>query len=216
MLWMALIFISLILLYPLLVIVTDGRYFGKWLMHWIYDSIGPNIFTAGNEAGQWRELVERLKLRGDERILDIGTAVGDLPLTIAAMPDFHGQVIGIDWARQMIAVAKREALRRGLTNRVHFQIADVRNGLPYDKSEFDVIFCLGLLETLPQAKNTLVEFKRVLKPNGILVLSLYRGWAASSVTLRYDWYEQHLPALGFREFQTAPCRHSQDVIIARF
>lgn len=213
--WITLIVVSLVLFYLLLAILTDGRYFGKWLMHWVYDSVGPSIFKARSESRQWRELIEELKLRGDERILDVGTAIGDLPLTIATMPGFHGQVTGMDWSKQMMAAARKRALERSVADRVHFQVADVRDGLPFDESEFDVIFCLGLLETLPQAKKILVDFRRVLNPNGMLVLSLYRSWAALGAALSYDWYERHLSALGFRELRIAPCRRNQDVVIAR-
>ena len=211
----ALLVASLALFYVLLAILTDGRYFGKWLMHWVYDRIGPSIFKARSESGQWLELVEGLELRGDEMILDVGTANGDLPLTIATVPGFHGQVTGVDWSKQMMAVARKEALERSIADRVNFQVADVRDGLPFDESKFDVIFCLGLLETLPQPEQILKEFKRVLTADGVMVLSLYKGWSATSVALSYDWYERHLTALGFQELRIAPCRRSQDVVIAR-
>ena len=213
--WIIWIIVGLALLYLLLVILTDGRYFGKWLMRWIYDSLGPNIFKGRSESRQWRKLIESLKLRGDETILDVGAAVGDLVLTIATIPGFHGSATGVDWSKQMVAVARERALELGVADRVHFQVVDVRDGLPFDENAFDVVFCLGLLETLPHAEAILVNFRNILKPNGTLVLSLYRGWATLGATLSYEWYEQHLTELGFGDLQIAPCRRNQDVVIAR-
>jgi 2-polyprenyl-3-methyl-5-hydroxy-6-metoxy-1,4-benzoquinol methylase len=114
----------------------------------------------------------------------------------------------------MIAVASQKANKHGLQKKVKFEVVNVQSGLVYEKHEFDVIICLGLLETLPEAAKLLKDFTRVLKSNGVIVLSLYRGWAAASVALSYDWYEEHLTALGFREMGVFPCRRNQDVVIA--
>lgn len=202
-------------MYVIVVALTDGRYFGKWLMNRIYDFIGPSIFSAQSEAERWQKLAKNIKLLGDEKILDVGTAVGDLPLTIAGMTDFQGEVIGIDRSEQMIAVAKAKAIESGISKKVKFEVVDVQAGLDYEKGEFDVIICMGLLETLPNAEKILEEFSKILKPNGALVLSLYRGWAAASMALSYDWYDRKLTALGFQELEISPCRRNQDVVIAK-
>ena len=88
--------------------------------------------------------------------------------------------------------------------------------MPFENDNFDVIFCLGLLETLSQARKVLAEFKRVLKPEGTLVLSLYRGWASLGASLSYDWYKLNLFELGAKNLRIVPCRQNQDVVIAQF
>ena len=213
--WLLLVPIGLVLLYLGLVILTDGRYFGKRLMYRLYDTFGPEIFDIAGESDRWQRLGATLNLRGDERILDVGTAIGDLPISLAARPGFRGQAVGVDWAARMVAAAAERARRHHVADRVRFQVADVRDGLPFAAGEFDVVFCLGLLETLPHAEEVLADLRRVLKPGGVLVVSLYRGWAALTAALSYAWYEEHLSALGFRDLRTAPCRRGQDVIIAR-
>ena len=125
----------------LIVIVTDGRYFGKRLMYWIYDKVGPAIFSGVSESAQWEALAERLKLFGHERILDVGTATGDLPLTLAALPDFEGDVVGVDWSPRMVEAARQTAEDRTLSHRAEFRVADIRDGLPFDDGAFDVVFC---------------------------------------------------------------------------
>ena len=197
----------------LFVVLTDGRYFGKPLVRWIYNRFGAPIFSARSEAERWRRLAETLPLRGDEAILDVGTAVGDLPLTIAALPNFWGRVAGVDWSPRMAGAAQNRARRQRTA--AHFAVVDARHALPFAGGLFDVVFCLGLLETLPQAEQLLAELARVLKAEGTLVVSLYRGWSAWSAALSADWYRQHLPAPGEWELQIAPCRQNQDVVIAR-
>ncbi|MFQ5595609.1 MAG: class I SAM-dependent methyltransferase [Anaerolineae bacterium] len=215
MLWILLVAVLIFLFLVAFVLVTDGRYFGKRLTHWVYNRFGPVIFGARSEDGLWRELVEALQLRGDELVLDVGTAVGDLPLTIAGMAGFHGHVTGVDWSPRMMAAAQAEAGRRGLDGRATFQVADVREPLPFDAGQFDVVFCIGLLETIPHPQRILRELTKVLKPEGTLVLSLYRGRAAWSVALSLDWYREHLGSLGLRDLQIISCRKHHDALIAR-
>lgn len=203
------------LLIILFVLLADGRYFGKRLMYWFYDRVGPAVFSAHSEVKQWRLLVESMGLRGNESVLDVGTAVGDLPLGIASTPDYRGQVVGVDWSPRMIELAQEEASRRGLEGRVQFEIVDVREGLPFAAEEFDVIVCLGLLETLPGPEEVLKELKRVLRGDGVMVLSLYQRWAARSAALSLGWYERHLGTLGLDELKVVPCRGHHDVVIAR-
>src|SRR5215471_20815038 len=63
---------------------------------------------AANSAQQqaWaRELIARLKLRGDERVLDVGCGDGKVTAEIArALPD--GSAMGIDASPQMIEFAR--------------------------------------------------------------------------------------------------------------
>jgi ubiquinone/menaquinone biosynthesis C-methylase UbiE len=203
------------LLIILFVLVTDGRYFGKRLIYWVYDVVGPAIFSARSETEQWHSLVRSIGLQGDETVLDVGTAAGDLPLSIVSLPDFRGRVIGVDWSPRMMAVARQEAKRRGLEGHARFKVVDVREGLPFAAGEFDVVFCLGLLETLPGPERVLGELGRVLKSDGVMVLSLYRGWTAKSAALSLEWYEQHLGILGLDDLKVLPCRGHHDVVVAR-
>lgn len=201
----------------LFILMTDGRYSGKTLMYWVYNRIGPAAFGSRSEARDWPNLLTSLHLRGDEKILDVGTAVGDFPLTIAAQADFHGHVTGIDWSPRMMEVANVETEKRGLSARVDFWVVDVRQPLPFNDISFDVIFCFGLIETLPNAQVVLQEFSRLLKPHGILALSLYKGRSSWSAALDLKWYKTHLADLGrpLQEIQTLPFRNSQDVVVAR-
>jgi SAM-dependent methyltransferase len=116
----------------------------------------------------------------------------------------------------MMWTATGEARRRGLENQVAFQLVDIRDSLPFRDREFDVVFCLGLLETLSGPERALRELGRVLVPSGTLVLSLYRwGWSPRIAALSLEWYEQHLWALGFDDVEVASCRRSQDVVVAQ-
>jgi ubiquinone/menaquinone biosynthesis C-methylase UbiE len=197
------------------VLVTDGRYFGKGLTCWVYNRFGPSIFGLQSETERWHTLADRLLIRKDERILDVGTAIGDLALSLASVPGFCGQVVGLDWSPRMIAAATEAADRRGLEEKARFQVVDLREGLPFEQATFDLVFCLGLLETLPHPETILDELCRMLAPEGRIILSLYRGWSATGATLSLGWYRRHLAAAGLDGIQVLPCRRTQDVVVAR-
>lgn len=196
----------------LFVLLTDGRYFGKRLMRWVYDRLGPMVFSVRSETQQWRELARSIGLNGNEHILDVGTATGDLPLSIAGMSDFRGLAVGVDWSPRMIDSAQQEAKDLGVDAYTQFDVVDVRAGLPFESAAFDAVFCLGLLETLPAPERLLDELVRVLKVNGTMVLSLYRGVSSKGAALSLDWYGEHL---GVLEFEVIPFRRHHDVVIAR-
>ena len=59
-------------------------------------------------------------------------------------------------------------LKKGLRN-ITFHKSDVRN-LPFKTGYFDLMFCLSLIEHVEDQEKTLIEFKRVIKNNGILLL----------------------------------------------
>jgi ubiquinone/menaquinone biosynthesis C-methylase UbiE len=206
---------GIIALLFLFVILTDGRYFGKVLMYWVYDRLGPAIFGSRRETERWNTLAENLSLLGDESILDVGTAVGDLPLTLAARPGFQGRLWGVDWSPRMLSAAQSEVEAQKLGDRIGFSVVDVRIGLPFVAEAFDLVICLGVLETLPRPRRVLSELLRVLKPGGMIAVSVYRGWSTWGVTLSLSWYRQQLAAQGLVEVQVVPSRRSQRILIAQ-
>ncbi len=197
------------------ILLTDGRYFGKRLVYRVYDRLGPAIFGAAHEADRWHLLAEALHLRGHEAILDVGTAMGDLPLTLATWPDFRGRIVGLDWSPRMVAAARGVARRRQLADQVRFEVHDARQPLPYTEGRFDVVICLGLLETWSHPEHILAELVRVLRPEGQLVVSLYHGTPLQPATLSQAWYEAMLAPYGLSALQVFPLRHHHDALIAR-
>ena len=71
-----------------------------------------------------RELIARLKLRGDEHILDVGCGDGKVTAEIArAVP--HGTVTGIDASAEMLKFAKKTFSVAKIPN-LKFKASDAR------------------------------------------------------------------------------------------
>ncbi len=216
MFWTALGVIGTAGLITLFAVSTDGRYFGKRLSYIMYNQLGPLLFVSSRDDRKWARLMEVLGPMDGGSILDVGTALGRLPAALASTPGFHGRIVGVDWSPRMVNAARRRTRKLGLSpDRVAFEVVDVRGGLPFQEGEFDVVFCLGLLETLKRPEDTLRELRRVVKDEGLLVLSFYRGRTSWGYSLPYEWYLRNLSAQGLANVEKIRFRNRYDFIVAR-
>src|SRR4029079_13540467 len=91
----------------------------------------------------WAELLEQLKLRGDERILDLGCGRGAV-LLMAAQHLTTGHAVGIDLWRKVDQsgnspeATRRNAAAEGVADRVELHTGDLR-ALPFEDNGFDVV-----------------------------------------------------------------------------
>jgi len=132
----------------------------------------PADYAANSVVQQtWaRELIARLKLRGDEHILDVGCGDGKVTAEIArAVP--RGFVIGIDASAEMIGFA-RKTFPPSKSPNLKFQICDARKiNAAITGSPFDIIFSNAALHWVDDHQAILRGMASVLKPGGRLIVS---------------------------------------------
>jgi ubiquinone/menaquinone biosynthesis C-methylase UbiE len=102
-------------------------------------------------------------------VLDVGTGTGFLALLFAEMGH---KVTGIDLSSGMLEKAKRNAENMGLE--IDFFHGDAEN-LPFENGSFDLVTNKFLLWTLQQPSCAVREWKRVLKPGG-MVFAIDGDW----------------------------------------
>ena len=152
------------------------------------------LMVASSQFGKRhvaRRLIRSLRLRGDERVLDVGCGRG-LLLIEAAHRLPRGRACGIDlWntsdqsgnARVATLANARSA---GVAERVAIDTGDMRK-LPYADANFDAIVSSLAVHNLPSAtarEQALGEIARVLKPGGKVALLDFRNTPAYASTLR--------------------------------
>jgi len=124
------------------------------------------------------KLLNLVQWSGDELVLDVGCGRG-LMLVGAAKRLTSGKAIGIDlWQQQdqgnnSAAATLSNAAIEGVAERIEVKTADMRQ-LPFPENYFDAIvsnWTVHNLEIETDRQKALDEIIRVLKPNGILVLS---------------------------------------------
>jgi SAM-dependent methyltransferase len=113
-----------------------------------------------------------------ERILDAGCGTGrSLPwmLEVGARP------VGIDFSLEMLKVARRRLPG------AHLAAADLRRLLPLRSRRFDAAHCALVGEHLDDLPATFAELRRVLRPGGRFVFSVYHPeLAAAGVEANFE------------------------------
>jgi len=110
-------------------------------------------------------LTEIVAAREPDDLLDIGTGTGRM-IEILAPRVVHA--LGIDQSREMLAVARVNLERAGLSNSI-VRLGDMYQ-LPLADSCFDAVVIHQVLHYADRPAAAIAEAARVLRPNGILVV----------------------------------------------
>jgi SAM-dependent methyltransferase len=97
-------------------------------------------------------------------LLDVGCGYGGLARIVGDRLGAR-EVHGVDIDQQVIGEAREKGVAARCVDVEHER-------LPYDSDSFDVVLSLGMLDYLPTFDGVLSEIRRVLRPNGYVLLSL--------------------------------------------
>jgi SAM-dependent methyltransferase len=150
----------------------------------------------------WNDLLDRLRLRGDERILDLGCGRGAV-LLLAAQHLTTGRAVGVDLWRGVdqsgnsAEATRRNALAEGVADRVELHTADM-TALPFEDNRFDVVVSSLAIHNIRGGagrEKAIDEAVRVLRPGGRLLIADVRG----------TWQHQaHLVKIGMNDVTRRP------------
>jgi ubiquinone/menaquinone biosynthesis C-methylase UbiE len=141
------------------------------------------------------------------KVLDAGTGTARIPILICQQrPDW--QITAIDLAQSMLEVGKRNVEKANLGKQISLELIDAKQ-MPYPDEDFDAVISNSLIHHLPDPLPFLQELKRVLKPNGaILIRDLLRPSTE-------DIMHQMVEAIG-SEYDTHQKQLFQDSLHAAF
>ncbi len=127
---------------------------------------GANQFEAGKLSPYWGEHVARyifaLQFVKDKHLLDVACGTGyGLPF----LRKKANRVVGVDVSWEALLEAKSRC-----DDRIYVLMASALR-LPFPDETFDVVTSFETIEHLHERQQFLQEIKRVLKMNGLLVLS---------------------------------------------
>ena len=143
------------------------------------------------------ETLNRLEINQGERILDLGCGTGVLiQRLLQVSPEI--EVFGIDSCAEMLEIAKQK-----LPESVDLKVG-IADNLPFPSNSFDVVVSTSAFHYFRDPSQALQEAKRVLKPNGRLVIT---DWCYDYLTCKVcDFFlgffnPAHFRTYGVAEFQ---------------
>ena len=142
----------------------------------------PSQYIHGTDPEEQRRLsllndvlnqssLERLGLGGTERILEVGSGLGQFARAMAKRVP-NGKVLGIERSPEQLAEAIRLAREAGEEQYVEFRRGDALD-LPLRASEagsFDLVHARFLLEHLNDPLKAVQQMMRAVRPGGRLIL----------------------------------------------
>ena len=140
---------------------------------------------------EWDAILDRLALRGDEQVLDMGCGRGAV-LTAVARRLTTGRVTGIDiWSTKDQSgnardVTLRNAAAEGVTDRTRIDTGDMR-ALPYPDATFDLVvssLAIHNIRSNAERSRAIAEAFRVLTPGGRIVMADIRATSVYDAALR--------------------------------
>jgi arsenite methyltransferase len=153
----------------------------------------------------WAEILDGLRLRGDETLMDLGCGRGAVLLTAAKLLP-SGRAIGVDiWRADQTHNSAQNTLRNaeleGVADRVEVHTADITD-LPFDDNSVDVIVSSLVVHNIPGPANrakAISEAARVLRPCGRLVVADIWATRRHARQLReLGWTDVRRRGLGWR------------------
>lgn len=173
--------------------VLEPEVMDSWEEAVEYDAMD---FTEVNTAFAERAIALKPPLTA--KVLDAGTGTARIPVLLCLKYP-HWQVFGIDLAQNMLQIGYKHVEQAGLQNQIVLELVDAKQ-LPYKDGDFDLVVSNSLVHHLPDPLLFFRELKRVLKPNGaILIRDLIRpsdedtmNNLVESIGTEYDTHQKQL------------------------
>lgn len=107
------------------------------------------------------------ELRTGDAVLDVGSGPGTITVDLARRVA-PGRVVGVDASEDVVVRASALAADEGVRN-VEFRTGDAY-ALDFEDGVFDVVHAHQVLQHLARPVDALREFRRVLRPGGLLAV----------------------------------------------
>jgi len=201
-------------------IIAEGAYLGRRMVVLLYNLSARAYdrikqYDPGYE--QWflgLPLSRAMQLHPDPLLLDVAAGTGRLARTLFRQAGFHGRMILLDAARDMLSEAVRTTRPWAAQLTFIWQNAAL---LPFPDATFDGVSCLEALEFMPDPDAVLREMLRVLRPGGLLLTTNRIGKLARLLpgrTCTPEAFEERLHSLGLEMVRTQTWQEDYDLIWA--
>lgn len=126
---------------------------------------GTGMMSEG-EGQATEHMFEGVALQ-EKTALDFGCGLGGMATYLAQEHAMH--ITGLDINPWMIAQAEKR-IPKNIQSQLRYVCSTSDETLPFADNQFDIIYSKGVLTHLENKQPVFKEFKRILKPNGTLVI----------------------------------------------
>ena len=162
---------------------------------WRYDRLN-HLLSVGLDRRWRRRGVAALGLTGRERVLDVCTGTGDLAMAAIETPGGAAEVIGIDFAAEMLRIARDKVAAAGLPRRIRLARGDATR-LPLPDASVDAAMVAFGIRNVVDCPAACAELCRVLRPGGrLMILEFGEPRLPLIRTLYRSYFTIVLPVVG--------------------
>ena len=131
-----------------------------------YDGLN-RVISFGIDVKWRKRVVQILKDKKPQNILDIATGTGDLAISLSKTG--ASRIVGLDISKGMLEVGKKKVKEKQLDDRVEMMVGDSED-LQFADNSFDAITVAFGVRNFEDLEKGLSEIYRVLKPKGTFVV----------------------------------------------
>jgi len=154
-------------------------------------------YLTGHEVGAKRDVLKSVRIKNGSKVLEIGFGTGKVLVELSRKYKNKGEVYGLDLSKRMADKARKYIERRAINHNIDVMVGDALY-LPFPDSCFDMLFSSYMLDLIdtPRIPNILLEFRRVLKKGGRLILvSMSKGSKWYNNMWLYERVYKRMPLL---------------------
>ena len=117
-------------------------------------------------------MAENAALPAEARVLEVGCGAG---LATVALAESGYAVEAVDTVRDMLLTTRARAARAAVAHRIRVIQASADH-LPYSDNQFSLVLAIGVLPWLASIRKAMMEFIRVTRPGGFLIVNIDNTW----------------------------------------
>lgn len=153
-----------------------------------------NHLLSLNIDKRWRRRAAAC-LKPSDEVLDVAVGTADLAIEMLRQERCH-RVVGLDLSAEMMRLGKEKADKRGLANKIDFQLGSAL-AMPYDDGRFDAVTCAYGVRNFSDLDKGLSEMFRVMKAGGQLVILEFSYPSNRLIRGLYDFFfSRIMPLVG--------------------
>jgi len=156
-----------------------------------------NTLMSGGRHRDWRkQAIQMFNLSKNGIAIDVATGTGDFSIEISQFTNVE-KVFGVDFAKEMVALAQKKSLNLKTNNKLFYIEADA-SFLPFKNSVFQYATIGFGIRNFYDLSKGLSEVRRVLKENGeLIILEIVRHEKNIFSKIFFRCFDLVAPILGY-------------------